>query len=144
MSDIDLRVTPAEGVTDAYAAASGDHNPIHLDEAFARSVGLPGRILHGLWTAAQVARAAGAAAPAGPVVGAGEAARYGLVGLEVAFRGMGAIGPEVAVTGTIRPLGDDELAMCWRSLGAGLEARLDAVQDGTRLIRGARAGLRET
>ena len=40
-----------------YAGASGDFNPIHIDEEFARAVGLPGRILHGLWTMAQVARA---------------------------------------------------------------------------------------
>ncbi|MBJ7603699.1 MAG: MaoC family dehydratase N-terminal domain-containing protein [Candidatus Dormibacteraeota bacterium] len=32
----------------AYAQASGDHNPIHLDEKFARSVGLPGVIAHGM------------------------------------------------------------------------------------------------
>jgi acyl dehydratase len=32
----------------AYAGASGDHNPIHLDDAFARSVGLPGIIAHGM------------------------------------------------------------------------------------------------
>ena len=32
----------------AYADASGDHNPIHLDAEFARSVGLPGTIAHGL------------------------------------------------------------------------------------------------
>ena len=32
----------------AYAEASGDHNPIHLDADFARSVGLPGVIAHGL------------------------------------------------------------------------------------------------
>jgi acyl dehydratase len=32
----------------AYAEASGDHNPIHLDPDFARSVGLPGAIAHGL------------------------------------------------------------------------------------------------
>jgi acyl dehydratase len=34
----------------AYAAASGDHNPIHLDDAVARLVGLPGVINHGLGT----------------------------------------------------------------------------------------------
>jgi acyl dehydratase len=33
-----------------YAAASGDHNPIHLDPEFARSVGLPGVIVHGMCT----------------------------------------------------------------------------------------------
>jgi acyl dehydratase len=31
-----------------YAEASGDHNPIHLDDEFARSVGLPGVIAHGM------------------------------------------------------------------------------------------------
>ena len=34
----------------AYADASGDTNPIHLDEAVARSVGLPDVIAHGMLT----------------------------------------------------------------------------------------------
>jgi acyl dehydratase len=34
----------------AYAEASGDRNPIHLDEATARSVGLPDVIAHGMLT----------------------------------------------------------------------------------------------
>lgn len=34
----------------AYANASGDQNPIHQDEAFATSVGLPDVIAHGMWT----------------------------------------------------------------------------------------------
>ena len=34
----------------AYADASGDQNPIHQDEQFARSVGLPDVIAHGMWT----------------------------------------------------------------------------------------------
>lgn len=38
----------------AYAEASGDHNPIHVDEAFARSAGLPGIIAHGMLTMAFV------------------------------------------------------------------------------------------
>ena len=53
----ELRVTPDKYLTDRYAGASGDFNPIHIDEEFAKPVGLPGRILHGLWTMAQVARA---------------------------------------------------------------------------------------
>jgi len=32
----------------AYAEASGDRNPIHLDDEFARTVGLPGIIAHGM------------------------------------------------------------------------------------------------
>ena len=35
-----------------YAEASGDRNPIHLDETFARSAGLPGVIAHGMLTMA--------------------------------------------------------------------------------------------
>ena len=48
------RVTRADLV--AYAAASGDHNPIHQDEAVALSVGLPGVIAHGMYTLALAAR----------------------------------------------------------------------------------------
>ena len=48
------RVTRADLV--AYAAASGDHNPIHQDEDVARSVGLPGVIAHGMYTLALAAR----------------------------------------------------------------------------------------
>jgi acyl dehydratase len=40
----------------AYAQASGDHNPIHQDDAVARSVGLPGVIAHGMYTLALAAR----------------------------------------------------------------------------------------
>ena len=53
----ELKVTPDRFLTVRYAGASGDFNPIHIDEEFAKSVGLPGRILHGLWSMAQVARA---------------------------------------------------------------------------------------
>ena len=53
----ELKVTPDKYLTVRYAGASGDFNPIHIDEEFAKAVGLPGRILHGLWTMAQVARA---------------------------------------------------------------------------------------
>ncbi len=63
---IELRVTPDRYVTVRYAGASGDFNPIHIDEEFARQVGLPGRILHGLWSMAQVARAATAGRGRGP------------------------------------------------------------------------------
>jgi len=43
--------------TARYAAASGDDFAIHLDDAFARKVGLPGRIVHGLCTMAFAGRA---------------------------------------------------------------------------------------
>jgi acyl dehydratase len=43
--------------TTRYARASGDNNPIHLDEDFARAVGLPGVIVHGLCTMAFASKA---------------------------------------------------------------------------------------
>ncbi len=50
----------------AYAVASGDHNPIHLDPEFARAAGLGGTIAHGMLSmgilAAYVGAWAGSAA----------------------------------------------------------------------------------
>lgn len=91
-----LKVTPDPYVTVRYAGASGDFNPIHIDEEFARGVGLPGRILHGLWTMAQVARAH-TDAGGGPET---------LKRLSVQFRGMGVMGEELTVTGTVRSVQD--------------------------------------
>jgi acyl dehydratase len=54
-----------------YAEASGDHNPIHQDEAVARSVGLPGVIAHGMYTMALAARAVSAWFPDAEVVSFG-------------------------------------------------------------------------
>src|SRR6267142_142989 len=91
-----LSVTPDKYLTVRYAGASGDFNPIHIDEEFARAVGLPGRILHGLWTMAQVARAQTEAA-GGP---------QHLKRLAVQFRGMGLPEQEVVVGGTVREAAD--------------------------------------
>ena len=38
-----------------YAGASGDFNPIHYNDVFAQSVGLPGVIAHGMFTMAAAA-----------------------------------------------------------------------------------------
>jgi acyl dehydratase len=87
-----LKITPDKYLTIRYAGASGDFNPIHIDEDFARMVGLPGRILHGLYTMAQVARAQ-TDAGGGP---------QSLKRLSVQFRGMGVPEQELSVTGTVR------------------------------------------
>jgi acyl dehydratase len=92
----ELKVTPDRYLTYRYAGASGDFNPIHIDDEFARSVGLPGRILHGLWSMAQVARAQTEAA------GGPEKLRR----LSVQFRGMGLPEQEVVVTSTVREVTD--------------------------------------
>lgn len=54
-----------------YAEASGDHNPIHQDEAVATSVGLPGVIAHGMYTMALAARAVAEWFPGAEVVSFG-------------------------------------------------------------------------
>ena len=92
----DLKVTPDKYLTVRYAGASGDFNPIHVDEDFARQVGLPGRILHGLWTMAQVARAQTEAA-GGP---------HTLRRLSVQFRGMGVLEREIVVTSRVTAVAD--------------------------------------
>ncbi len=55
----ELVVTFTEEQIAAYAEASGDRNPIHLDGEFARSVGLPGVIAHGMLQMGLLARVAG-------------------------------------------------------------------------------------
>jgi acyl dehydratase len=116
----ELRVTPDKYLTVRYAGASGDFNPIHIDEEFAKAVGLPGRILHGLWTMAQVARAETEAA-GGP---------EHLKRLAVQFRGMGLPEQEVTVTGTVRETRDGRVVV-----------DTVAEQAGNEIIRNAEAEL---
>ena len=51
-----LTVT-APSQLEAFATVSGDANPIHRSDVLARFVGLPGRIVHGMWTSAAATRA---------------------------------------------------------------------------------------
>ena len=113
-------MTPDRYLTVRYAGASGDFNPIHIDEEFAKAVGLPGRILHGLWTMAQVARAQTEAA-GGP---------EHLKRLSVQMRGMGLPEQELVVSGTVREVSDGSVL-------------IDTVaeQAGKQIIRNAEAEL---
>ncbi|MDQ3739648.1 MAG: hypothetical protein M3389_01770 [Actinomycetota bacterium] len=115
-----LQVTPDKYLTVRYAGASGDYNPIHIDEEFAKQVGLPGRILHGLWTMAQVARAQ-TENGGGP---------HALKRLSVQFRGMGLPEHEITVTSRVKEVRDGV-------------AIVDTVaeQNGNQIIRNAEAEL---
>ena len=93
----ELRVTPDKYLPHRYAGASGDFNPIHIDPEFAKQVGLPTSILHGLYMMGLVARSATEAAGGDP---------RALKRLSVQFRGMGAPETEIVVTGTVRESGD--------------------------------------
>lgn len=84
-----------------YAAASGDHNPIHQDEAVATSVGLPGVIAHGMFTMALAARTVSSWYPGAEVVSFGCKFTNPVV---VPAEG----GVEIEVAGEAKP-GDDGL-----------------------------------
>ena len=96
----ELRVTPDKYLPHRYAGASGDFNPIHIDPEFAKAVGLPGNILHGLYSMAQVARAHTAAAGGDP---------RALRRLAVQFRGMGMPEQEIVVTATVKEADDGKV-----------------------------------
>ena len=116
----ELKVTPDRYLTYRYAGASGDFNPIHIDDDFAQQVGLPGKILHGLWTMAQVARALTEAA-GGP---------HALKRLDVQFRGVGLPEREITVTSTVQEVSDGVAVV-----------HTVAEQDGKAIIRNAEAQL---
>ncbi len=93
-----LSVTPDKYLPHRYAGASGDFNPIHIDPEFAKAVGLPNTILHGLYMMGLVARSATDAAGGDP---------RKLKKLSVQFRGMGAPETEIVVTGTVKSIEGD-------------------------------------
>ncbi len=98
----ELKVTPDKYLPHRYAGASGDFNPIHIDPEFAKQVGLPGNILHGLWMMAQVARANAELAGADPTA---------LRRLKVEFRGMGVPEQEIVVSGTVKEIDGDQITV---------------------------------
>ena len=117
----ELRVTPDKYLPHRYAGASGDFNPIHIDPEFAKTVGLPQNILHGLYSMALTARGCAALAGGDP---------RALKSLEVQFRGMGIPEQEVVVSGTISEVDGHRVAV-----------ELIAEQSGKKIIRNGRAEL---
>jgi acyl dehydratase len=115
----ELDVTPDKYLPHRYAGASGDFNPIHIDPEFAKAVGLPRNILHGLYSMALVARGCAGLADGDP---------RALKRLAVQFRGMGVPESEVKVTGTITAIEDGRATV-----------DLVAEQDGNKIIRNATA-----
>jgi acyl dehydratase len=120
--NVELKVTPDKYLPHRYAGASGDFNPIHIDVDFAKQVGLPSNILHGLYTMAQVARANVNAAGGDP---------RSLKRLSVQFRGMGLPEQEITVTGKVKEEREDGRVI----------VETEAAQGGKRIIRNAEAEL---
>jgi acyl dehydratase len=119
---VELKVTPDKYLPHRYAGASGDFNPIHIDVDFAKQVGLPSNVLHGLYTMAQVARANVNAVGGDP---------RRLKRLSVQFRGMGFPEQEITVTGKVKEELEDGRVI----------VETEAAQGGKRIIRNAEAEL---
>ena len=98
----ELRVTPDKYLPHRYAGASGDFNPIHIDDEFAKMVGLPRNILHGLYSMGLVAKANAALADGDP---------RALKRLSVQMRGMGVPEQEILVTGTVKSADGDRVVV---------------------------------
>jgi acyl dehydratase len=109
-----------KAVTEQYARASGDHNPIHVDTAAARAAGLLGPILHGLWSMAQLTRIAQAEAGAEP---------WAVSDVTVRFRGYGEPGSPLSASGWIE------------ADGTAVTVRLEVVQDGRTVLDDGRVEL---
>jgi acyl dehydratase len=117
----ELRVTPDKYLPHRYAGASGDFNPIHIDDEFAKAVGLPRNILHGLYSMGLVARAVTALAGDDPKA---------LKKLSVQFRGMGMPEQEIVVTGAVSAVEGDRVTV-----------DLEAAQGEQKIIKNAQAEL---
>ena len=118
----ELRVTPDKYLPHRYAGASGDFNPIHIDDEFAKAVGLPRNILHGLYSMGLVAKANAALADGDP---------RALKRLSVQMRGMGVPEQEIVVTGTVKSADGNRVVV-----------DTVATQGETALIKNAEAELR--
>jgi len=118
----ELRVTPDKYLPHRYAGASGDFNPIHIDDEFAKAVGLPRNILHGLYSMGLVAKANATALAGGDP--------RALKRLSVQFRGMGVPEQEIVVSGTVKEVDGNRVVV-----------DTEAIQGDTKLIKNAQAEL---
>jgi len=87
---------------DRYADASGDHNPLHIDPAFAATTQFGGTIAHGMLVLAYISE----------VMGAGFGRSWAESGsLKVRFRGAARPGDTVTASGRVVRM-EDESAVC--------------------------------
>src|SRR4051794_4963848 len=110
-----------------YAGASGDFNPIHWNERFATSVGLPDVIAHGMLTMAEAARVI-----TDWVGDPGALVEYGVrFSRPVVVPDPGAA--ELIVTGTVTDKRDDRTVVVTLTARAGVEKVLGLARATVRL-----------
>lgn len=90
-------VTVTDEMMAAFRQLSGDENPLHCDEAYARQSGFPGRVVYGMLTASFYSTLAGVYLP-------GE--RSILQAVDSKFRSPVYIGDRLTVTGKIAEKND--------------------------------------
>jgi len=112
---------------DQFAALSGDVNPLHMDEEFARAAGFPGRVAFGLLTSSLYSRLVGMHLPG----------KFALLhGLDIELKAPAFPGDRLTVSGQVSFLND-----AYRRLE--IKARI-VNQDGKLISKAAiRAGLHE-
>ena len=87
-----------------YARASGDHNPIHTDEAVAKKVGLPGVIAHGMLSAGLLAsRATEVMKPWN--------AEWKLSAFQSRFKAMTLLGETIRIAGSFKSVSADLISL---------------------------------
>lgn len=91
-------VVTAEDV-EAFAAVSGDHNPVHLDEAYAKTTRFKGRIAHGLLAASYISTVLAAKLP-------GPGTIY--LGQTLAFKAPVRLGDKVEARATVSEIFPDK------------------------------------
>jgi len=96
----------AQPQLNAYAQASGDMNPIHLDEAVAKSMGLPGIIAHGMLSAGFLAERARRAVKESPTYSSFKISR-----LQTRFKAMVLPGDVISIGGTVKEATDSKLVL---------------------------------
>ena len=91
----ETEVTPE--LMTAFANLSGDMNPLHMDEEFARAAGFPGRVASGMLTSSFYSRLVGVYLPG---------KRALLDGIDLEFKSPAFIGDRLTVSGEIAFLND--------------------------------------
>jgi 3-hydroxybutyryl-CoA dehydratase len=94
-AQFETEVTP-EHMT-AFADLSGDFNPLHTDDKFARAAGFPGRVVFGMLTSSFYSRLVGVYLPG---------KRALLDGIDLEFKSPAFIGDRLTVSGEISFLND--------------------------------------
>ena len=87
----------SERDVELFGEVSGDHNPVHFDEAYARTTVFKGRVAHGVLTISYISALLGNEMPGPGTI---------FLGAKVNFKAPVRIGDTVVTTCTVREIGE--------------------------------------